>query len=143
MPPKYPISSPASYVAPAAIGFADPDGDLALVCENAPLPVTPKRPPAPAPLTGLASVSSVVGPFVPQRDGAVHLELGGDWSGIVQVQRSTDGGTTRSAVTAGGLPWARFDQNVNEVVWQESEQGASLYLDIAITTGVVSYRVSQ
>ena len=29
------------------------------------------------------------------------------------------------------------------VVWQEGEAGATLYLDIALTSGSVSYRVSQ
>ena len=141
--PKYPISPPASYVTPTAIGFADSEGDLALVGEGVPLPVAAMRTAAPAPLEGATSQSLVAGPFAPVRDAPVHLELRGEWSGQVALQRSTDGGITRSAVTAGGMPWATFSANANEIVWQEGEQGASLYLDIVLTSGTVSYRVSQ
>lgn len=141
--PKYPISPPASYVTPTAIGFADSEGDLALVGEGVPLPVAAMRAAAPAPLEGATSQSLVAGPFVPVPDAPVHLELRGEWSGQVALQRSTDGGITRSAVTAGGMPWATFSANANEIVWQEGEQGASLYLDIVLTSGTVSYRVSQ
>ena len=140
---KYPISPPASYVTPTAIGFADSAGDLALVGDDLPLPVTTRREAAPAPLEGATSQSLVAGPFVPLRDAPVHLELRGEWSGQVALQRSTDGGTTRSGVTAGGMPWATFSANANEIVWQEGEDGASLYLDITLTSGSVSYRVSQ
>jgi hypothetical protein len=141
--PKYPISPPASYVTPTAIGFADSEGDLALVGEGVPLPVAAMRAAAPAPLEGATSQSLIAGPFVPVPDAPVHLELRGEWSGQVALQRSTDGGITRSAVTAGGMPWATFSANANEIVWQEGEQGASLYLDIVLTSGTVSYRVSQ
>lgn len=140
---KYPISPPASYVTPTAVGFADSAGDLAIVGEALPLPVAVHRDAAPAPLAGAASQSIVAGPFVPLRDAPIHLELGGVWSGQVALQRSTDGGTTRREVTAGGMPWARFAGNVNEVVWQEGEAGATLYLDITVSSGTVSYRLSQ
>jgi hypothetical protein len=143
MTTKYPISPPASYVTPTAIGFADSEGDLALVGDDLPLPVTATRAAAPAPLEGQTSTPAVAGPFVPVRDAPVHLELRGEWSGQVALQRSTDGGTTRSGVTVGGMPWASFTANANEVVWQEGEQGVSLYLDIAVTSGTVSYRLSQ
>ena len=140
---KYPISPPASYVTPTAIGFADSDGDLSLVGAATPLPVTATREAAPPALAGQAAQAVVVGPFVPLLDVPIHLELGGVWSGQVALQRSSDGGTTRPGVTAGGMPWASFAGNVNEVVWQEGEQGVSLYLDIAVTSGTVSYRLSQ
>jgi len=140
---KYPVSYPASYVTPTAIGFTDSVGDLALVSDNLPLPVAASRPASPAPLAGQTSQAIVAGPFVPLRDAPVHLELRGEWSGQVALQRSTDNGATRSGVTAGGTPWATFTGNANEVVWQEGEQGASLYLDIAVNSGTVSYRVSQ
>lgn len=140
---KYPISPPASYVTPTAIGFADSAGDLSLVGAATPLPVTATREAAPPALAGQAAQAVVVGPFVPLLDVPIHLELGGVWSGQVALQRSSDGGTTRPGVTAGGMPWASFAGNVNEVVWQEGEQGVSLYLDIAVTSGTVSYRLSQ
>ena len=143
MTTRYPISPPASYVTPSAIGFADSAGDFELVSGEQPLPVTSRREAAPAPLQGEASQATAAGPFVPLRDAPVHLELRGTWSGQVTLQRSTDGGTTRNAVTAGGMPWATFTGNANEIVWQEGEQGASLYLNIAVTSGTVSYRLSQ
>src|SRR5688572_4624317 len=127
----YPISAPAGYVTPTAVGYADPDDNLVLVREGAPLPVTATREAAPPALEGETNQPIAAGPFVPLRDLPVHLELRGEWSGQVALQRSTDGGTTRSGVTAGGMPWATFSANANEVVWQEGEQGASLYLDIA------------
>ena len=140
---KYPISPPASYVTPTAVGFADSAGDLAIVGEDLPLPVAVRRDAAPAPLGGVTDQSIVAGPFVPLRDAPVHLQLGGEWTGQVTLQRSTDGGTTRSGVTAGGMAWATFSGNVNEPVWQECELGATLYLDIALTSGTLSYRLSQ
>lgn len=140
---KYPICPPASYVTPTAVGFADSAGDLAIVGEGVPLPVAVRREAVPAPLAGSASQSSIVGPFVPSRDAPIHLQLGGEWTGQVTLQRSTDGGTTRSGVTAGGMAWAVFSGNVNEPIWQESEANTSLYLDIALTSGAVSFRLSQ
>ena len=140
---KYPISPPASYVTPTAIGFADSDGDLAIVGQAVPLPVTASRAASAPPLQGSTTQPFVAGPFNPNPDIPVHLELGGTWTGQVSLQRSTDGGATRHGVTAGGAPWAIFSANASEIVWQECEQGALLYLDIAIASGTVSYRLAQ
>ena len=57
--------------------------------------------------------------------------------------RSVDGGTTTSGLTAAGMRWASFTGNVNEVVWQDSDSAATFYLDINLTSGSVTYRVSQ
>lgn len=144
MPIKTPITQPANYVTPTAIGFADAEGDLALVNAAAPLPVLPMRSgTTPAPLIGQASSTALVGPFAPLIDAPVHLQISGLWTGQIAVLRSSDGGLTRYGLTAGGQQWAHFTGNVNEVVWQESEAGAILYLDISLTSGTVSYRVSQ
>jgi len=143
MSSKYPISPPAAYVTPAAIGYADSVGDLALVAEDAPLPVAVRRASSPAPMAGETSQPVLAGPFGPVPDVPIHLQLGGEWTGQVVLQRSTDGGATRNGLTAAGLPWARFSANANEVVWQEGEQGASLFLDISVTSGTLSYRLSQ
>ena len=140
---KYPISLPTSYVAPSAIGFADSAGDLALVGDNQPLPVTQGRSEAPAPLAGQTNQSTIVGPFLPLADAPIHLEISGTWSGRAELQRSTDGGVTRRALTAGGMPWATFTGNVNEPVWQEGERGATFYLAITLDSGTLAYRVSQ
>ena len=138
-----PISSPASYVAPTAVGFADSAGNLVLGSDDTPLPTGAARAEVPAALSGQASQPFVAGPFAPLADAPIHLELAGGWTGRVDLLRSSDGGTTRRGLTAGGMPWASFTGNVNEAVWQEGERGVSFYLDIAIDTGTVSYRVSQ
>lgn len=71
------------------------------------------------------------------------VQLGGSWTGLVQVTRSVDGGVTRNALTVSGQPWARFTGNVCEPVWEEAEDGAELYLDITVNSGTLTYRVSQ
>ncbi|HYD23642.1 MAG TPA: hypothetical protein VEB68_02520 [Croceibacterium sp.] len=141
-PPKR-ISSPSGYVAPTAVGFADEQDELVLVSADSPLPTAIIRGQAPQPLAGLASESVVAGPFAPLPDAPLHLQLSGSWTGRAELQRSTDGGATRTALTAGGLPWARFEGNANEAVWQESERGATFYLDIVLTSGTLGYRLSQ
>ena len=74
---------------------------------------------------------------------AVMLELTGSWTGTVQLQRSSDGGATRQDVTMGGGQWGNYAANACEPVWDESELGAQLYLDIALDSGTLNYRVSQ
>lgn len=143
MTKKYPISPPSSYVAPSAVGFADSAGDLVIVAEAAPLPTTMIRPATPAPIAGITSQSLAAGPYAPLPDAPMHLELTGTWSGTVELQRSVDGGATRTGLTVGGLAWARFETSVNEPVWQESERGATFYLDIALASGTLAYRLSQ
>lgn len=143
MPDKLPISYPTGFVTSTAVGFADAFGSLTLVSGDAPLPVASARAAGPAPLAGVASASTLAGPFLPARDAPIHLQLSGTWAGLVTVQRSIDGGATLQPLTAGGLPWARFSANANEVVWQDAEAGARIYLDIALTSGAVTYRVSQ
>lgn len=138
-----PILTPSGYATPVAVGYADPAENLILVTDDVPLPVSAKRAAAPAPLTGATSQTTVAGPFVPALDTPIHLELRGTWSGQVALQRSVDGGATRSGVTVGGMPWAAFSGNANEVVWQEGEEGASLYLDITLTSGTLTYRLAQ
>jgi hypothetical protein len=143
MTTNYPISPPSGYVAPVAVGYADSAGNMCLVSLTEPMPVASTRGIAPAPLQGSASQSVVAGPYLPLADAPIHLQLAGDWSGRVEFQRSTDSGATRSSLTAGGRPWARFTGNANEVVWQESEQGISFYLAIEIEAGTLAYRISQ
>ena len=57
--------------------------------------------------------------------------------------RSTDGGTTRLPMTIGGSGWGSFQGNCNEPVAEESVAGATYYLAIAVTSGTLSYRVTQ
>ena len=144
MPTKHPIAPPASYVTPAAVGFADAAGDLTLVSHANPLPVgQPQGAAAAPPLSGTANGTQIVGPYAPVPGRPVHLQLGGEWTGTVRLQRSSDDGATLSDVTAGGLPWAVFDGPANEAVWQESEDGVTLHLAIALIDGTLTYRVSQ
>ncbi len=137
------IKIPAGYVTASAIGFADGSGKLAVASETSPLPTTTTAPAAPAPLSGSASTNSVAGPFVPVVGRPVIVQLTGDWIGSVQVRRSVDGGTTKLPITVAGGEWGRFTGNACEPVWDESEAGAQLYLDISIFAGTLAYRVSQ
>lgn len=138
------INHPANFVTPTAVGYADSLGGFTLVTADAPLPVTLEaRPEPPAPLEGTADNPTTAGPFMPAANTPIHLQLTGEWTGTVALLRSVDDGVTRVPVTAGGQPWAVFTANANEAVWQEAEAGACFYLDLSITSGTVTYRVSQ
>ena len=140
------------YVSPT--GFASASGELALVTPDTPLPVMiinssggPSAMPqpqqrTPVPLTGTAAKSAIIGPFIPSVDLPVYLHLSGDWKGTVALERSTDAGKTRHGLTIGGYPWASYTSNVNEPVWQEVDPQASLWLNIAIVSGNLTYRLS-
>lgn len=143
MPTPIPVSAPAAYAPVSAIGFAEPDSTLSPVSADNPLPVSPVSVPAPTALTGSASASTVVGPFTPNSSKPVILALTGTWSGTVKLLRSTDGGTTKLPLTAAGQAWGVFSANCCEPVWEEAAIGAALYLDIAISSGTVSYLVGQ
>lgn len=141
--PSTPIQSPASYVPSRAIAFADVDGTSLLVSASNPLPVSVGAATAAAPLAGSTTASGVLGPFQPVVGRAVILALSGTWAGTVTVTRSTDGGITKLSLTAAGGNWAQFTANVCEPVWEESEAAAALYLDVALTSGTLTYRLAQ
>jgi hypothetical protein len=153
MPSNNPIKMPAGYVPAFALGFSGPDGDLEVVDSTKPLPVAlasadplavqPVFAPAPSPLEGTSAASAVVGPFTPVVGRPVVLSLAGTWEGAVQLMRSVDGGLTSLSVTAGGFAWGRYTANACEQVWEEQEDGAQLSLDIALTSGTISYRIAQ
>ena len=88
-------------------------------------------------------MDAIAGTFVPVSGRPVVVTLSGDWQGSVRIERSVDGGATRHALTVGGLNWGEFTANACEPVWSEEEQGAELYLAIAITSGTVAYRLAQ
>ena len=142
MPNPIPVSAPAAYAPISAIGYAETDSTLLAVAADRPLPVNPVSIPAPAALTGTAASSAVLGPFTPTSGKPVILTLSGSWSGAVRLLRSVDGGTTKFPLTAAGLAWGSFGANCCEPVWEETA-GASLYLDVALATGSVTYRVAQ
>jgi hypothetical protein len=142
MPPT-PIQSPASYVPSRAAAFADVDGTSLLVSASNPLPVAIGAAAAAAPLAGSASVTGIVGPYLPAPGRPMVLALAGTWSGTVTVKRSTDGGTTKLPLTVGGAPWGQFSANACEPIWEENEAGAGFYLDVALSSGTLIYRLAQ
>lgn len=139
-----PAKAPAGFVPEAAIAFADTDGSAILVDAAHPLPVVPAQSGATAsPLSGSASASLVAGPFAAQPGFAIWLTLSGSWTGTITVKRSIDGGATLLPLTIAGQAWARFTANVQEPICEDRTGGAGYYLDIALTSGTVSYRVQQ
>jgi hypothetical protein len=130
-----PLSAPGGYVTPTAISLVDGDGGARPVSGSEPLPV--------APLAGTASTAETAWPYVPVLGRAIVLTLAGSWTGRVTVLRSIDGGTSRLPLTVGGQPWATFTANANEAVAEESVSGATYYLQLAPSTGTISYRVQQ
>lgn len=151
--PESPVKLPAGYAPAFAVGYADESGNLILAGPADPLPVTldsatievqpVESAQPPAPLEGSAASSGLAGPFAPVAGRAVVLALAGSWEGTVQLTRSTDEGATRLPLTAGGLPWGIYTGNVCEPAWFESEDGAELYLEIALAAGAVDYRIAQ
>lgn len=136
------ILSPSGYATTRAVAFADTDGSALLASAASPLPVTLGTAPT-TPLTGTATVSAVVGPYQPAIGRESILTLSGSWTGTLRVLRSTDGGTTKLPLTVAGSPWAQFTGNCCEPVWDETEAVARLYLDIALTSGSLTYRIAQ
>ena len=136
------ISTPAGFAPAYAIGYSDESGLLAVVSNGAPLPVATSAP-APAPLVGLSSISQVVGPFNPTVGRVIVVALDGEWEGTVRLLRSTDDGATKLALRVGGASWGEYTIPGCEQAWAVTESGATFYLDIALTSGTVAYRVSQ
>jgi hypothetical protein len=139
-----PIGNPAGFLTQHVVAFAGADGLGTTVTAAAPLPVAvgPATPPG-APLAGQTSVDAVAGPFAPVAGLPIWVSLSGDWSGSVQVMRSLDGGATLQPLTLGGQPWAIYTTNANEPVGEETVAGATYYLDVALSSGSLAYRVQQ
>ena len=138
-----PVQTPGGYAPGVALGLDDGTGHFVVVSDATPLPVAPAPPTVPDPLEGLAFADVLVGPFEPTALAPVYCTLEGDWQGSVQLKRSVDGGATLSPLTLAGSPWAHFTGNINEPLWQESQAGATLWLDCRISSGSLSYRLSQ
>ena len=136
------ILSPSGYATTRAVAFADTDGSALLASAISPLPVTLGTAPT-TPLSGAATISTVAGPYQPALGREAILTLSGSWTGTVRVLRSTDGGTTKLPLTVAGSPWAQFTGNCCEPIWDETEAAARLYLDIALTSGSLGYRIAQ
>ena len=136
------ISVPAGFAPAYAVGFADASGGLAVASHAAPLPVATSAP-APAPLAGQAAASMLAGPFDATAGRAIVVTLDGEWTGTVRLLRSTDGGATRLPLRVGGSAWAEYTASGCEQAWSETEEGVTFYLDVALSSGTVNYRVSQ
>ena len=160
--PNLPIMTPAGYTDCHAVAYSDPNGNALLVSANMPLPVALSggaalavsgaggnpllvsvSRPLVTPLAGTATTSATFGPFVPALDRPAIITLSGTWTGTVSVTRSTDGGVTRLPLTAAGASWGQYSANVCEPCWEEFDPAATLYLNIAITTGTLNYRIAQ
>ena len=129
-----------SVVPVALIGYYGEDGEPGATA----IPTAAKLLPSGiAPLSGNAVATGVVGPFTPKLGRAIWLALSGTWTGTVTVKRSADGGTTKLPLTAGGQPWAVFTANAYEQIVEETEDGATYYLDVTLASGTLTYRVSQ
>lgn len=140
-----PINAPAGFVPEFAVTFANAGGAAQQVSTASPLPVTFEPAPVAAPpaLEGATATSALVGPYAPTPRSAVMLTLTGTWSGEVRLLRSTDGGATTLPLTALGQPYGEFTGNVCEPVWEEAEAGVTLWLDITVASGTVTYRMGQ
>jgi hypothetical protein len=136
------VLNPAGYVPSTAVAFDRGNGTAATVSPAAPLPVYLTHAATP-PLAGNCSNSQQIGPFAATVGRPVILALSGTWTGSVNLLRSTDVGTSRLPVTQGGAPSALFSGNCCEAVWDESENGALLYLDVIVASGTLVYRLAQ
>jgi hypothetical protein len=106
-----------------------------------------------APLTAAIgdTAAHVLGPLLPQLNRPIWVTLNAmvQASGTAQLLRSTDGGTTRMAITRNSVVIGSFSFNavagaiVNEPVQIETDASATYYLAITLTSGTVSVRVAQ
>ena len=138
-----PLQTPGGFAPAYASGYDDGSGHLALVSSATPLPVHAAPPSVPSALAGEASATVLAGPFAPAAMMPVVCTLAGAWEGNVRLLRSIDGGATHHPLTLAGAPWGQFHANACEVVWEEAEAGATLWLDCTISAGTLAYRLAQ
>lgn len=141
--PELPDGS-GRFVLVRALVFEDENEDTQVASKAMPFPVELARGAAGStPLAGSTSSTGVLGPFTPQLGRPIWLTLSGNWVGTVTVKRSVDGGVTKLPLTAGGLPWGVFSGSVQEPIAEETEDGATYYLDYVTSSGTMTYRLSQ
>jgi hypothetical protein len=102
--PSTPLNTPARYVPPFAMAFANAAGDSDVVSSANTLPVATAPIVSPAPLEGVADITGTSAHFIPVPGRPVMLSLSGTWTGTVKILRSTDGGSTRLPLTADRPP---------------------------------------
>lgn len=138
------VALPAGYITGQAIAYTTAADHAVLVTQAAPLPVAQTRIATTATvLVGTTSATATPGPFTPELCRPIWLTLSGTWTGGVQLLRSTDGGTTKLPLTAGGVGYAAFTGNANEAVIEESCAGATYYLAVTLSAGTLTYRLAQ
>jgi hypothetical protein len=137
-----PISMPAGYAPAFALGFADATHNLNIVSDSLRLPVAFAAPPQAA-LAGETANSILAGPFAATAGRVITVTLAGVWDGTARLLRSTDDGVTLVPLRVGGSVWAEYTESGCEQAWTESEEGVTFYLDVALNSGTVAYRVSQ
>ncbi|MFZ3485567.1 hypothetical protein [Sphingomonas sp. 3-13AW] len=143
MSSSIPIDVPATFVPAVGLSFGRPGTEAVFVDAANPIPVRLTHAAAAAPLAGTATSSIRVGPFLPEPGRPIHLTLSGTWSGRATLLRSVDGGATAEPLTLAGAPWGIFTANANEPVAEESVAGTGYYLDFALASGTIAYRVAQ
>jgi hypothetical protein len=138
-----PIIAPACYTPVFAVTYADGDSGTQVVSSSRPLPVAPIVVDKPLAMSGNVTESGQLGPLTVLPRLPVMLMLAGTWTGTVTLLRSFDGGATRGRLTALGQAYGQFSTNICEPVWEEAEDGVTLYLDIALQSGSLTYRMGQ
>lgn len=138
------VEAPAAYVPQDALAFGAEGANAVGVDPAHPLPTVQRLTAAAStPLAGTASTSASVGPFAPELGRPIWVTLAGAWTGTATVSRSVDGGATKLPLTVGGAAWGSFTAPAQEPVGEESEAAATWWLDIALVSGTLSYRVAQ
>jgi len=144
VPTLPPAATPSGYITYHALAYADNPQQPVAVGPQTPLPAALATMPAKSvAIAGTTSASGLFGPFTPELGRPIWATLSGAWTGSVQLLRSSDGGATRYPLTIGGEAWAGFTGNACEQVAEETEHGATHYLDVALGTGTLTYRVAQ
>lgn len=97
-----------------------------------------------SPISGIANATSNSASFAPDLGRAIWVRLAGNWSGSVQLKRSTDGGNTWYAITsASGSVKGIWTGNINAPITEETCVGATYRLEIALISGSINYEVRQ
>lgn len=139
------VALPAGYVTGQAVAYTTAADHAVLVSAAAPLPVATTRGASTATaLAGTTATSTTLGPFTPELGRPIWLTLSGSWAGTVQLQRSTDSGTTKLPITfLDGSARGSWTGAVNAAVAEESCAGATYYLVVTLSSGTLAYRLAQ
>lgn len=95
------------------------------------------------PVAGTASASVASDTFIPQLGRRMYLTLSGNWTGSVQIERSTDGTNFFPVTQNGGQPAGHYTANADEEVGNPTDSSGTYRLNITITSGSLVYRLGQ